>query len=106
MPPHARLARARGAQTRHRERMTMTSLAERDHSAHVDAWLLASALEYVAHGWAVIPLHSVRGGTCTCGRLDCSSPGKHPRTGHGSADASSSAPQVQAWWKWWPDSNI
>ena len=33
---------------------------------------------YLAAGWAIAPLHSIRDGRCTCGKPDCSSPGKHP----------------------------
>lgn len=33
---------------------------------------------YLAAGWAIAPLHSIRDGRCTCGRPDCTSPGKHP----------------------------
>lgn len=34
---------------------------------------------YLTAGWAVAPLHAVTAELrCTCGRADCSSPGKHP----------------------------
>jgi bifunctional DNA primase/polymerase-like protein/AAA domain-containing protein len=41
-----------------------------------------AALAYIARGWAVIPLHDVAGGTCSCGSADPHHPatqgGKHP----------------------------
>lgn len=41
-----------------------------------------AATDYIASGWAVVPLHDVREGVCTCYRLrECPTPGKHPRTG-------------------------
>lgn len=33
---------------------------------------------YLARGWALVPLHDVSAGVCSCGR-DCRSAGKHPR---------------------------
>ena len=57
--------------------------------------------------WAVLPLHSPQGGsTCSCGRLGCSSVGKHPRTPHGVHDATKDLTQIREWWSQWPDANI
>jgi hypothetical protein len=65
-----------------------------------------AALDYAARGWPVIPLHSWTSKGCTCGREDCSSPAKHPRTLHGLKDSSVDPVQLVAWWKRWPDTNI
>lgn len=65
------------------------------------------ALNYASEwGWAVMPLHSIENGKCTCGKVDCSSPGKHPRTVNGSKDASKDFDQIEAWFKQWPEANI
>lgn len=70
----------------------------------------AAAQAYAARGWRVFPLHSIRAElldlVCTCGRADCSSPGKHPRLRHGVLEASSDPAQVAAWWTEWPDANV
>lgn len=57
--------------------------------------------------WAVLPIHSVIDGACTC-RLgaDCGSKGKHPRTRHGVHDATDDVDQISKWWEEWPDANI
>lgn len=68
--------------------------------------MLAAAQAYVKQGKLVLPLHSVRDGHCTCGRKDCSSPGKHPLTQHGVNDATDDEAQVAAWWSQWPFANI
>jgi putative DNA primase/helicase len=70
--------------------------------------LMRAALKYASdHGWHVLPLHSVDDhGGCTCGRDECASPGKHPRTKSGVKDASVSPRQIIAWWKQWPLANI
>ena len=67
---------------------------------------LDAALSYAARGWPVLPLHGVREGACTCGRPDCSSPGKHPRSAHGVNDATADKQQIEAWWGDWPDANV
>lgn len=68
---------------------------------------LADAAAYYARkGWAVFPLHSPRNGACSCGRPDCSSPAKHPRTANGLKNATDDADQIAAWWRQWPDANI
>jgi len=64
------------------------------------------ALDYAGRAWPVVPLHSWTGSGCTCGRADCSSPAKHPRTAHGLKDATTELAEVVAWWKRWPEANI
>ena len=72
---------------------------------HRDA-LLESALHYARQGWPVLPLHSIRAGRCSCGR-DCGrAAGKHPRTPHGSSDASVDEAVIRAWWARWPAANL
>ena len=68
--------------------------------------MLHHALEYVARGWPVFPLHTPRDSGCSCGDRDCSSVGKHPRTPKGLHDASTDEQQVKAWWSRWPNANI
>lgn len=41
--------------------------------------MLDIALKYLKLGWSVIPVHALVKGHCTCGRAQCSTPGKHPR---------------------------
>lgn len=65
-----------------------------------------AALYYASLGWHVLPLHSITGGCCTCGKQDCSSAGKHPRVGHGLKEATTDAHQIKQWWKDWPEANI
>jgi hypothetical protein len=67
-----------------------------------------AALHYAALEWPVAPLHSVRGGVCSCpaGATCDRSPGKHPRTDHGLDDATTDPGVIAAWWKRWQDANI
>lgn len=65
-----------------------------------------AVLEYSARGWLVIPLHTPAAGGCSCGRPDCESPGKHPRTAHGLKDASRDPAIIREWWRRWPDANV
>src|SRR4051794_7497793 len=65
------------------------------------------ALDYASAGAEVLPLHTPPGPTgCPCRRRGCDKPGKHPRTLHGLADATSDLEEVKRWWKMWPDANI
>ncbi|HEY4116288.1 MAG TPA: phage/plasmid primase, P4 family [Byssovorax sp.] len=57
-------------------------------------------------GWAVLPVHSLHEGRCSCGRDACGNAGKHPRTKRGLKDASRDAAQINAWWSKWPDANV
>lgn len=67
-------------------------------------WLRDAALRYAERGWAVLPLHSPAGGSCSCGRSDCG--GKHPRTAHGLNEASTDPVVIAGWWRRWPKANI
>ena len=66
-------------------------------------WALSHARK---RGWYVLPLHSMRNGCCSCGKKNCASPAKHPRTAHGEKDASIDPNQIRQWWERWPDANI
>lgn len=68
--------------------------------------LARTAIEYAGRGWSVFPLHSPSKHGCSCGRTDCSSPAKHPRTAHGLKDASRDPETIREWWTRWPDANI
>lgn len=63
-----------------------------------------AALSYVARGWHVIPIHwsdPSRPGGCSCGKLECSSPGKHPvaqLVPQGLKNATLNPQVVRDWW--------
>lgn len=68
--------------------------------------LLEAALAYARLGWAVLPLHSVSNGKCSCGKTNCGGPGKRPWTDNGVSDATTDPGQITKWWTKWPDANI
>lgn len=69
--------------------------------------LLSYALQYTQRGWLVLPLHAPEeGGQCSCGKRDCSSVGKHPRTPNGLKDASEKMGAIRYWWQKWPHANV
>jgi hypothetical protein len=59
--------------------------------------MLDEALACAANGWKVFPAHGIINGKCTCGRLDCSSPGKHPIFQGGFNIASNNISTVRSW---------
>lgn len=74
--------------------------------------LLDAALAYAQVGWPVVPLHTptVRK-PCDCnkpteGEGRCTSPGKHPRLGHGLTEASTDEDTLRKWWSQWPNANV
>ncbi len=67
---------------------------------------LRAALDYTDRGWPVFPLHGVVNGTCTCGRGDCSSPGKHPLVRRGLHAATDDARVIKEWWRRWRRANV
>jgi len=68
--------------------------------------LIDAALKYAERGSRVLPLHTIKGGMCSCGDKDCRSPAKHPLTPHGAQDASSDEMTIRGWWSKWPQANI
>lgn len=69
--------------------------------------LLEAALSYADRGWCVFPLYEPEpNGGCSCGKPTCDSPGKHPRTPHGSKDATTDPPRIATWWNTWPNANV
>lgn len=73
--------------------------------------LLEAALAYAALGMKVFPCHTpvIREGkqtVCSCNK-DCGANlGKHPRSMHGSKDATSDVAKITSWWKTFPFANI
>lgn len=66
-----------------------------------------AALEAHRRGWAVVPLHTVGDGHCTCERADCPSPGKHPRVRWERYQSARPAEAtVRGWWRRWPGANV
>lgn len=69
----------------------------------------ARAISAARRGLAVLPLHSIRDGRCTCGKADCGSPGKHPIADlvpHGVKDATKDPEVVLDWYTQFQDANI
>jgi hypothetical protein len=64
------------------------------------------ALAYARQGWLVLLLHTIRNGTCSCRKLECTSPGKHPLTKNGLKDATNDPTTIHRWCDKSPDANI
>ena len=58
---------------------------------------LAAALEYAQRGWKVFPLHYPTNGSCSCGKQNCSSIGKHPFTKNGLKDTTINKEKIHQW---------
>ena len=62
---------------------------------------------YAQKGLRVFPLYTITpDGCCSCGKPDCSSPGKHPQTPHGVKDATTSLEHIDVWWNSMYEPNI
>lgn len=72
----------------------------------IDWSVVEAAHRYADLGWSVLPLHAIRNERCTCGKSDCPSPGKHPRTRNGVKDATTDHVAIDQWFEAWPDSNV
>lgn len=71
--------------------------------------MLTAALRYAELGLFVLPLHTIRDGTCTCGNAACRAPGKHPLNAlvaHGVKQATREESLIREWWGREPDANI
>ncbi|MGE4002638.1 MAG: bifunctional DNA primase/polymerase [Planctomycetaceae bacterium] len=66
-----------------------------------------AALAYAAAKLAIFPCHYITdAGSCSCGKADCTSPGKHPMTPRGCLSATTDAEQIRRWWSDRPQANI
>jgi hypothetical protein len=69
--------------------------------------LQQAAKDYALRGWHVLPIYPVKEGQCTCLRgADCDRPGKHPLTGHGLDEATTSSALIHKWWHNAPAANV
>lgn len=68
--------------------------------------MLEPALAYGRMGWRIFPCHCIVEGRCSCGKAECGSPGKHPRTKRGFREATANEAQIRRWWGRWPNANI
>jgi putative DNA primase/helicase len=64
-----------------------------------------AALIYARAGFAVFPVHYIKDGKCSCGKV-CNSPGKHPMTAQGFKDATTDLKIISEIWDKFPDCNI
>lgn len=67
---------------------------------------MKAATVYSRLGWAVVPLHDVAGGSCSCGKTACPSAGKHPRLNAWEEDATADAEVIAEWIARWPNGNV
>lgn len=67
---------------------------------------LGWALRYATLSLPVVPLHGIDGTNCTCGKADCSSPGKHPLLWRGLKDATVDPERLTGWFARWPTANL
>jgi putative DNA primase/helicase len=65
-----------------------------------------AAVLYAKHGVPVLPLHGIRNNRCTCGTFCGAAAGGHPRVPGSFRVATTNLPQIQKWWRTWPDANI
>jgi hypothetical protein len=67
--------------------------------------VLETVLGYALRGWPVFPVHTEDENGCSCGKTNCDSPGKHPRTLHGLHDATRDEAQIGHWAQQFPGCN-
>ncbi len=65
-----------------------------------------AADDYARRGWPVLPIHRADDRSCSCGRANCHSPAKHPRTRQGLNDATVELSKIDGWWRRWPHANV
>lgn len=65
---------------------------------------LDEALRLVALGYVVGQTYEMRDGRCSCGKVDCRTPGKHPVGGD--SRSTTDPERVRAWWGARPDAGL
>jgi len=68
--------------------------------------VLDQIYQYIAYGYSVFPVYSVMNSKCTCGKQDCKSVGKHPKTQNGISDATDNIKIIKEMSELWMGSNI
>jgi hypothetical protein len=69
--------------------------------------MLSWALWYCRQGLEVFPVHRIRDdGACSCGKPECSSPGKHPSISNGLRGASADPRVAEDRWGLYPKASI
>lgn len=61
---------------------------------------------YLKKDFFLFPVYEIENNRCTCGKSDCKSPGKHPRTKNGHKDASNDFEKIREWWTKFPNANV
>lgn len=86
---------------------TNTAVQNNENGLHETMAAVATSTLAAFPNQGVVPLHSVKDdGRCSCGKPDCGSPGKHPRTQNGIKDASNEESVVARWWRQHPEANV
>ena len=104
IPPHVRASMQRRLDLQRASSNLGDSLSP--YSDFYSKELPLVAIAYARHGWAVLPLHTIRDRVCTCtAGARCSSPGKHPIAA-GVHSATTDVAQVARLWRKYPNANI
>ena len=104
IPPNLRARGARAAD-RARRPERAARLRPPEIQSHPSA-VAAAAVAYARLGLAVLPLHTIRDGACTCAAgVNCKSPGKHPLA-DGVHSATTDVAKVERLWRENPDANV
>jgi hypothetical protein len=83
------------------------NVAEPKAKAPSDRPKVKYALAYAWNGYRVFQCHEIEGdGECSCGKLECSSAGKHPRRSGWQTEATRDEAKITAWWREHPNANI
>ena len=67
---------------------------------------LNAAIQFAERGWRVFPCHTMTENRCSCGKPECNSEAKHPRTRNGLKAATCDAGRIKRWWRRWADANV
>lgn len=72
------------------------------------ASVLAMMTRFVEQNFPVVPIHGIVDGKCTCGNIECQSPGKHPDSSlvrNGVKGATTDLETIRSWHSKHPDMN-
>ena len=55
--------------------------------------------------FSIIPIYGIQGGKCTCGKMECTQPGKHPMTSWKSGGYFKNIQEIRQFWQRHPNAN-